>query len=148
MERAKKNKDIAFLLETLHQARFAYNRTRIQKMVFLGKMKGKLPYTYEFVHYRHGPFSASLAEAVSSLVADGALQETRTEYEHNVVEYNYRLTPYGQKLRETCVPTLTEDERKRIKELGEKFDGMKLEELISYIYPNYARKNTPSLHAR
>ena len=139
MERVEKKKDVALLLEMLHRAKHAYNRTRIQKMVFLGKTEGKLPYTFEFADYLHGPFSVSLAKAVSSLVANGMLQEMRTPYEHNVVEYNYLLTPSGQGLRETCVPILTEDEKKKIRELGEKFDEMKLDELISYVY-NYVRK--------
>ena len=143
MEYTEKNKNVVLLLEMLHRAKYAYNRTRIQKMVFIEKMEG-LPYTHTFMSYHHGPFSLELANTISLLTQRGTLEEKRTEYRPNVIEYNYRLTPMGIKLREKYSSTLTNDEKEKIKSLSEKYDGMALVELISHIYVKYITPAPPT----
>lgn len=133
------NKNVALLIETLFQAKIPYNRTRIQKMVFLGKIEEKLPYTYDFFKHHHGPFARGVAETIFSLTANGILEEKKTDHGNNVVEYSYRLTPYGIKLRETLDFVLTDNENEKIMRLSEKYDKMNLTELISSIYSNYIK---------
>ena len=138
-------KNIILLLETIRQARVAYCRTRVQKMVFLGKKEAKLPYTYEFKQHYYGPFSRELEESISSLVACGALQEESIEHpiiaEYGpIVEYRYSLTPFGSELLNTYSNYLTDDEKIRIRRLSEKYDKMSLSELISYVYSKYVTK--------
>jgi len=130
-------KNIALLIETLFQAKIPYNRTRIQKMVFLGIAEEKLPYTHKFFSYYHGPFSSELAKTISMLTERGILEEKKTDYGHNVVEYSYRLTPLGIKLREKY--SLTNDEKEKIRRLSEKYDKMSLVDLLSSIYTNYVK---------
>ena len=139
-----KVKDLALLLENIQQAKISYSRTRIQKMVFLGKEKGKLPYTYEFSSHYYGPFSRELAESIASLVAEGALEERSTGYPYSnefgqVVEYDYSLTPFGLELLKIYSTELTNEEKTKIQKLCDKFDKMSLQELISYVH-TYVKK--------
>lgn len=133
------NKNVALLVETLFQAKLPYNRTRIQKMAFLGKVEEKLPYTYEFLKHYHGPFARGVAETIFSLTEHGILEEKKTDHGNNVIEYSYRLTPLGIKLRENPSFVLTNNEKEKITRLSEKYDKMSLMELISSIYSNYMK---------
>lgn len=138
-------KNLAFLLETFYQAKISYSRTRIQKIVFLEKKEEDLPYTYQFSSYYYGPFSRELAETISSLVADGTLQEREIVYPYldeygPVVEHSYSLTTFGRELQKVYSKELTRQEKEKIKKLCDKHDKKSLRELISYVYARYVKK--------
>jgi len=140
-------KDLALLLESIKQAKTSYCRTRIQKMVFLGIKEEGLPYTYKFTKHYYGPFCMELTGSLSSLVADGALEEQNVVYPFvgkygQVIEYRYSLTPFGIELLKIYSTELTDSEKKKIKNLCEKFDGMSLDKLISYVYSKYLNVKT------
>jgi uncharacterized protein YwgA len=135
-------KDLALLLETIRQAKTVYCRTRIQKMVFLGIKEEGLPYTYKFTKHYYGPFCAELTGSLSLLVADGALEEQSVAYPFvgkygQVVEHRYILTPFGMELLKVYSNELMESEKRKIKNLSERFDEMSLDKLISYVYSKY-----------
>lgn len=138
-------KNIALLLETLGRAKISYNRTRVQKTVFLQQKEEGLPYTYEFSKYYYGPYSKELAETISSFVASGILEEKGVIYPYiddyggPVVEHVYSLTSFGQEMRRIYNSELTESEKKKIQRACDKFDRMSLADLLSYVYTRYVK---------
>lgn len=92
------NERQAILLELLDQLRARHSwcgETHLQKaMYFLQEMAG-VPVGYEFVLYKHGPFSFDLRDELSAMVGDDALK---------VVPQRF---PYGPKLEEGSFAPVT-----------------------------------------
>jgi uncharacterized protein YwgA len=53
-------------------------RTQLQKLCYFSKAKG-IPFTFEFVLYRFGPFSQEIYNSTDSLILDGVLLDQRRE---------------------------------------------------------------------
>ena len=88
MERLQRAALISFLAEELLKNGSWCGETHIQKSVYLLQEVCAVPTSFEFILYKHGPFSFELRDELTSMRADGLLTI--------VVQY-----PYGPKL----VPT-------------------------------------------
>jgi hypothetical protein len=54
--------------------------TQIQKTVYFGKELSHLPFEYEFILYKHGPFSFDLRDELVSMQADDLLRQAMQPY--------------------------------------------------------------------
>jgi len=73
---------------------YFYGRTRLQKMVMLGKLENQFPFSFDFVRHHYGPFSFELYNLIENLVRGGLLEE------YSVIDdkgknHRYRLTKSG-----------------------------------------------------
>lgn len=82
---------LAELIKALHRANSWCGETHIQKAVFLLQNFGNSGLDYDFVLYKHGPYSFDLAADIASL--RGA----------NLVEFVFRLDGYGPSVQLTSL---------------------------------------------
>ena len=82
---------VAELIKALHQANSWCGETHIQKAVYLLQNFGKINMGYEFVLYKHGPYSFDLATDMASL--RGA----------NIVEFVFPVRGYGPSVQLTKI---------------------------------------------
>ena len=74
MNRLKNVTLISALLEKLGQNGSWCGETHIQKATYLLKELTHVPIDYEFILYKHGPFSFDLRDELTAMCADGLLE--------------------------------------------------------------------------
>lgn len=74
MDRLKRAALITRLLENLHEKGSWCGETHAQKAVFFAQELTKIPLEFEFILYKHGPFSFDLRDELTSLRADGLIR--------------------------------------------------------------------------
>jgi uncharacterized protein YwgA len=89
MDRLKKAALLTRLIEKLRERGSWCGETHVQKAAFLLQELMRVPLEYDFVLYKHGPFSFDLRDELTSLRADGLI----------TLEPQW---PYGPKLRPTA----------------------------------------------
>jgi uncharacterized protein YwgA len=115
--------------------------THLQKATyFLQNLLG-VELGYDFVVYKHGPFSFDLRDELNELVADKLIR-----YEPQVPPYGPRIAvaPDAHKIRETYPKTLARHTA-RIEFVAEKLDArgvVDLERLATALYVTLERPNT------
>jgi len=82
---------LAEMIKALHQANSWCGETHIQKAIYLSQSVGEMDLGYEFVLYKHGPYSFDLAADIASL--RGA----------NIIELVFPLHGYGPSVQLTPV---------------------------------------------
>jgi len=82
------------LLVGKHLRRFE-GRKRLQKIVFLLKEKYQIPFTYVFVPYLYGPYSAQLQKEIDLLSRNDYFKVQKIND-----LYEYEITPLGEKAAE------------------------------------------------
>lgn len=80
---------LARLVDRLREQGSWSGETHVQKAVFLLQEMLSVPTGYEFILYRHGPFSFDLRDGLTSLRAD------------DLLELEIQPPPYGPKLKTT-----------------------------------------------
>lgn len=120
-------KDIAKtlqLIDSLYLAGSWCGETNIQKTIYLAQAITKINFNYNFILYKHGPFSFELRSDLASFRAEGFLSFVTD------VKYGPRLivTPIGKKIISHFPKT--------IKEVTDKFD---------FIIKNFGQKKVTEL---
>ena len=81
MDRMKKAGLLTRLIEELHNNGSWCGETHVQKATFFVQELTKIPLGFDFILYKHGPFSFDLRDELTALRADGLLKlETQWPY--------------------------------------------------------------------
>jgi len=118
--------------------------TRLEKLLFLLRHElGIRPENYyEFVPYKHGPFSSDLLKDARELSFLGfiEIEERVLELfgdEEKVIRI-YRLTEKGKRFAEDMYNKLSEEVKKALKALMP-YNSMPLKSLLDYVYTRYPK---------
>lgn len=74
MDRLRRATLITRLLQNLQEKGSWCGETYVQKAVFFAQRLMKIPLEFDFILYKHGPFSFDLRDELTSLRADGLVQ--------------------------------------------------------------------------
>lgn len=81
MDRMKRTALLARLIEGLHKEGSWCGETHIQKATYFLQILVGVPLEFDFILYKHGPFSFDLRDELTALRADGLLRlESRRPY--------------------------------------------------------------------
>ena len=114
MNRMRKAGLLTRLIEELHDNRSWCGETHVQKATFFAQELTKIPLGFDFILYKHGPFSFDLRDELTALRADGLLKlETQWPYGPRISptqqsEYIKSLYPTTLKKYETAVAFVTD----------------------------------------
>jgi len=117
-------------------------KTKLQKIVFLGKEEERIDLGFEFIKYNYGPYSFELTKALETL-KECELIEITTEilpasnqegFESK--KFTYQITDKGKKLIDAEIEKLREVFEK-IKLLVEKWNNVSRDEIIRYVYSKH-----------
>jgi hypothetical protein len=86
MNRSQRTAVITRLAERLRERGSWSGETHVQKVVFVMQELLDVKFEFEFILYKHGPFSFDLRDELSSLCAD------------NLLKYQAQSPPYGPKI--------------------------------------------------
>lgn len=89
MNRLQRGAILAMLVDALRAHNSWAGETHVQKAAFLLQDAAKVPLGYDFVLYKHGPYSFELRNELEELTADGLLASVP------------QSPPYGPRLRVT-----------------------------------------------
>lgn len=111
-----------------------YGRKKLTKLLFFAEhwlpaedrlSPDELFGSFNFIIYKHGPFSKELFKAFDNLKDDGLLDELRQPRAPTRI----RLTEDGQRKLEAIEDALTRDERTQVRAVSENFSEMSGNEL-------------------
>ncbi len=68
------------LVEEMHNSGSWCGETHVQKTVYFGHELLGIPFEYDFILYKHGPFSFELRDELVAMQADGLLQQEVQPY--------------------------------------------------------------------
>jgi uncharacterized protein YwgA len=140
MDRLRNAAIITHLVQKLREQDSWCGETHIQKAAYFLKELLKVPINFDFILYKHGPFSFELRDELTSLRADGLLK------------LEFQIPPYGprfaiteqSKLIQKCYSKTLDEYRKYIDFITEKFnykDIMGLERLATALYVTCLKPN-------
>jgi uncharacterized protein YwgA len=90
------DKDIALILELFDSCHGAVEgRKRLQKLVYILKKEGQIPFSFSFRPYFYGPYSEDLTDLIETMVSSQFVREEKRELWPGVVQYDYKLTEKG-----------------------------------------------------
>jgi len=102
MERLKRSSIILSLIESLLEENSWCGETHIQKTTYFLQELLDVPLGYEFILYKHGPYSFDLSDDIMAMRADMMVQlQSRSPYGPSIVP-----GPTGQQLKELFPKTL------------------------------------------
>lgn len=104
MNRLQKAAVITRLLDELHQQGSWCGETHVQKSVYFLQTLLNVPTDYEFILYKHGPFSFELKDAMSDFRADGLIDLIAQPYPYGP---SYAATQAGEKFVKRYPKTLS-----------------------------------------
>ena len=113
MDRMKKAGLLTRLIEELRNNGSWCGETHVQKATFFAQELTKIPLDFDFILYKHGPFSFDLRDELTALRADGLLKlEMQWPYGPRISptqqsEYIKSLYPMTLKKHETAVAFVT-----------------------------------------
>ena len=113
MDRMKKAGLLTRLIEELRKNGSWCGETHVQKATFFAQELTKIPLDFDFILYKHGPFSFDLRDELTALRADGLLKlEMQWPYGPRISptqqsEYIKSLYPMTLKKYETAVAFVT-----------------------------------------
>ena len=125
MERLQRAALLLSLIENLKAKGSWCGETHIQKTVYFLQKLLKVPFKFEFVLYKHGPYSFDLSDEISFLRA------------HEILEIQPRDYPYGQKI---CPGKPSMEIKERFPRTLKKY-----EQHIKFITDKLAEKNVAEL---
>lgn len=108
------------LVERLREGGSWCGETHIQKTTYFLQELLKVPTEFEFILYKHGPFSFALRDELSEMRADGLIELEPREYPYGP---SLNATTDSKELREHFTKTLDKYRQQLdfvIRELGEK----------------------------
>lgn len=104
MNRLQSAAVITRLLDELHQQGSWCGETHVQKSVYFLQALLNVPTNYEFILYKHGPFSFDLKDALSEFRADGLIDLIAQPYPYGP---SYTATKTGENLVKRYPKTLS-----------------------------------------
>jgi len=130
------------LLLLIKLAKRIEGKTKLHKIIFLGKEEEEIDLGFEFVKYNYGPYSFELTKALESLetlelikIQMDVLNSTDSEGFINK-KFIYMITDKGDKLVDLEFEKLKEVMEK-IKLLVEKWNNVSREKIIEHVYSKH-----------
>ncbi len=126
------------------------SRTRLVKFLFILKNEYGVQIDYDFIWYKHGPFTKEILIDLDALELFGLIKvhEEFLDYDKKtgepIVRYTIILTDHGKKVAEDLLFKTPQGIVDILKELIKKYYNMPLRDLLDYIYSKYANKKTQS----
>lgn len=133
------------LLLLIKLARKIEGKTRLQKMVFLGKEEEDLDMGFEFITYNYGPYSFELTKALDTLqnlgliVVESSFFASSNSNNQAIKQFTYYITDKGDKLIVSKGEKLPKELIEKIKLLVEKWNKVPRTKIIEYVYSNYMK---------
>lgn len=90
------------IINVLRENKSWAGETHVQKAVYIATKLYNVPFEYDFIIYKHGPFSFDLRDALTSALSDGFL------------EYEYTGPKYGPRLKSTITGNQLFEKKKEI----------------------------------
>lgn len=117
-------------------------KTKLQKMVFLGKEEEGVDLGFEFIKYNYGPYSFELTQALDSLQTIELIEVTTES--SNITDSNgfvnkkiiYQITDKGKNLADLESEKFKEVIEK-IKLLVQKWNNVPRDKIVEYVYSKY-----------
>jgi len=100
-------------------------RKRLQKLVLVGKLEFKYPFSFAYEKYLFGPYSLELQNYVDKLVLDGLVKEISKEN-----FYEYELSPTGKLVLDKMKKEIPNEIIQKIDELVANYGNMALPKLV------------------
>lgn len=139
MDRIKKAAILLRLIDKLCEKGSWCGETHIQKATFFLQELMQVPTEFEFILYKHGPFSFDLRDELTSLRADGLIEfELQWPYGPRIVP-----TELSEYIQKTYSKTLTKYDN-RIAFVAEKLGNKRVIELERLATALYVTKNMVS----
>lgn len=136
------SKKLLKLLLLIKLAEKIEGKTKLQKMIFLGKEEEDLDFGFEFTKYNYGPYSFELTTALDSLQAFELIEIT-TEISGSTKsggfitkKFIYNITEKGKKVIGSESEKLKEVEPK-IKLLVKKWNKVPRDKIIEHVYSKH-----------
>jgi len=118
-----KDKDLFGVLNLIQKAKgFFSGRSRLQKMIVIGKKDEDIGYDFSFHYkpYHYGPYSSDLQQLLLNLVGCGMIEEQKVKHP-DYQEYKYRLTEMGQRFLKHLSTRVDNESKSKINRLWEKY---------------------------
>lgn len=133
MERLQKASILVELIRQLHENQSWCGETHIQKTTYFLQKIAKVPLGFEFILYKHGPFSFDLSDEITSLRADGILALVPQPYPYGP---KIVISQLGEKLLNLFPKTIKKYE-KSICTIAKEFGKLSVSELERYATAYY-----------
>ncbi len=117
-------------------------KTRLQKMVFLGKEEENVDIGFGFIKYNYGPYSFELTKALETLQTLGCIKvetilfASASEDGFQTKQFTYMITEEGEKLVNSKIDEMKEVAEK-IKHLLKKWNNVPRAKIIEHVYSQY-----------
>lgn len=144
--------DVVFIL--FHHAESIHGVTKLQKLLFLIEEETEFFEEYEddlefeFKAHKMGPFSKHVYEEIRFLQQLNAIRtepmENGNEGKDDLTNKVFHITPKGKKIASELANQLEAHYNEELAELVEKYNDMKLRELLNYVYSEYPSFTTES----
>ncbi len=114
---------------------------KVQKLVFLALVEGKLMQWYPFRKHAYGPYSPSLKMDLILLEMDNLIKVERGISAKGYYFRDFKLAEKGEEKLRSLKDEILEDWKKALKVL-DKWAGKDRNEILSYVYEKYVIKDT------
>lgn len=125
MDKYQKMALLLRLMELLREKGSWCGATHIQKSAYFAQDLTKVPFGYDFIIYKYGPFSSSLRDELSGMLA---LLVAKLEVHDMFFSPKYRIGRRGPKVMETFEECIEQYEN-RLKFVSDRIGQMKIKEL-------------------
>ena len=143
MDRMRTAALLTRLMEELRKNGSWCGETHVQKVAFFAQELTGIPMNFDFILYKHGPFSFDLRDEITSLRADGLVKlETRWPYGPQLLPTE--RSQYVQSLYPKTLKKYEKDIKFVTHQLGDK-DVVELERIGTAFYINKCKKKKVSV---
>jgi len=111
--------------------------THVQKATYVAQQLAGVPLGFDFILYKHGPFSFDLRDELTSLRADGLLQLEPQPFPYGP---KFKITPSARQLLEKFPKTINEH-KNGLEFVAEKLSDKQVDELERLTIALYAKSN-------
>ena len=103
-------------------------RIRLQKLLLLGKLEFKFPFSFKYESHYYGPYSSDLQAMVSELATADFLDEVNVEFEDGRYAFVYSITRKGEAALRSA--PLTKEDKKALDMLWEKYRTWSTDDIV------------------
>ena len=139
MERLQRIAVIVRLIDCLRTAGSCCGETHVQKAAYVAQHLAGVPLGFDFILYKHGPFSFDLRDELTSLRADGLLQLEPQPFPYGP---KFKITDSARKLQQKFPKTIKKHEH-ALEFVAKRLADKQVDELERLATAIYAKSNLP-----
>jgi uncharacterized protein len=131
------------LLFLIKFSKIIEGKTKLHKMIFLGKEEENLDMGFTFEKYNYGPYSFELTEALNSLESLGLIEVQTAFFSSSdskgfqTKQFTYKLSDKGVKISEEINLEKFKEVVDAIKKLVEKWNNVSRQKIVEHVYSKY-----------